>query len=156
NVSRTAEMRLLLQRDREAGNAFSLTDPRLKDRETGPGGSAFARAAKKVVLWVDRQRHEVTFASLVKRQMELRTTANWVLRPRIRKIAGVAQVIVLGGGRKQYQVLVDPRALLDHDVTLHEVEEALRESNVSASGGFLERGDRELPAVVHSRLGPGT
>jgi len=89
-----------------------------------------------------------------KRQMELRTLADWVIRPRLRKIPGVAQVVIMGGGRKQYQVLADPRALLDCGVTLYDVEQALRESNPSASGGFLEQGDGELPLVVKSRLGP--
>src|SRR5262249_4753390 len=73
---------------------------------------------------------------------------------RLRKLPGVAQVVVLGGGRKQYQVLVDPRALLEYGVTLHEVEQAVKESNPSASGGFVIREDRELPVVVQSRLGP--
>ncbi len=40
--------------------------------------------------------------------MDLRTTADWVVRPRLLKMPGVAEVIVMGGDRKQYQVLVDP------------------------------------------------
>ncbi len=95
-------------------------------------------------------------AASVQRPMELRTLADWTLRPLLRKVPGVAQVVVMGGGRKQYQVLVDPRALLKHEVTLQEVEEAVRESNVSASGGFIVREDRELPVVVESRPGPGS
>jgi HME family heavy-metal exporter len=71
--------------------------------------------------------------------MELRTIADWNVRLRLLKIPGVAQVIVMGGDRKQFQVLVDPEALLRMGVTLHEVEQALTESNQNVSGGYLDR-----------------
>lgn len=71
--------------------------------------------------------------------MELRTIADWNVRQRLLKIPGVAQVIVMGGDRKQFQVLVDPEALLRMGVTLQEVELALTESNENASGGYLDR-----------------
>src|SRR5207237_1269090 len=145
---------LILRKGARTPNEFTAIDLRLRTNEP-LSRTAFARAAKTFLFRQAGKREEIAFASFEQKQMELRTSADWVLRPRLRKVPGVAQVLVVGGGRKQYQVLVDPRALLEHDVTLHEVEEAVRESNVSASGGFLERGDRELPTVVLSRLGPG-
>jgi hypothetical protein len=55
--------------------------------------------------------HEVEFSSAASRQMALRTTADWVVRPRILKVTGVAEAFLLGGDKKQYQVLIDPAAL---------------------------------------------
>jgi HME family heavy-metal exporter len=75
--------------------------------------------------------------------MELRTLADWVVRQRLLTISGVAQVITMGGERKQYQVLVDSQKLLTFGVTLHEVEQALRESNQNAVGGYLDLAAQE-------------
>lgn len=77
--------------------------------------------------------------------LKLRTLADWVVRQRLLTIPGVAQVIVMGGERKQFQVLVDPNDLLRFGVTLHEVKEALRESNQNTAGGYLDQqGPNEL------------
>ncbi len=77
--------------------------------------------------------------------MELRTTADWVVRQRLLTIPGVSQVIVMGGDRKQFQILVDPNELLRYGVTLHEVQEALRKSNQNTTGGYLdEQGPQEF------------
>src|SRR5262249_24186801 len=67
---------------------------------------------------------------------------------------GVATVTVMGGIRKQYQVLIDPDAMAPHDVTLEDVEAALRKGNANASGGIAERGGRETTIRVFGRLGP--
>jgi HME family heavy-metal exporter len=76
--------------------------------------------------------------------MELRTLADWSVRQRMLTIPGVSQVIVMGGERKQFQVLVDPNSLLRYGVTLHDVKEALRESNQNTAGGYLdEQGPNE-------------
>jgi CzcA family heavy metal efflux pump len=86
--------------------------------------------------------------------LELRTLADWVVRPRLLKIPGVAQVVVMGGGRKQYQVLLNPNSLLDHGVTIQQVEDALRNNNLNASGGFHVQGDKEQSIRILARLGP--
>lgn len=77
--------------------------------------------------------------------MELRTLADWEVRPRLMTIPGVSQVMVMGGERKQFQVLVDPRRLRTFDVSLGEVKTALAESNRNAAGGYLDQqGPHEL------------
>jgi len=77
--------------------------------------------------------------------MELRTLADWIVRQRLLTIPGVSQVFVMGGERKQFQVLVNPDALLRYGVSMHEVETALAESNANATGGYLdEQGPSEL------------
>ena len=75
--------------------------------------------------------------------IEVRTLADWVVRQRLLTIPGVAQVVTMGGGRKQYQVLVNPESLLTYGVTLHDVEQAVAASNQNATGGYLNRGAHE-------------
>jgi len=76
--------------------------------------------------------------------MEVRTLADWVVRQRLLTIPGVAQVVTMGGGRKQFQVLVDPSLLLKYGISLAEVEAAVQASNSNATGGYLNQGGNEL------------
>ncbi len=69
--------------------------------------------------------------------MELRTLADWIIRPRLLATGGVAQVIVYGGDYKQYQIQANPQRMNFHHVTLSELIVAARESNGNSSGGFL-------------------
>ncbi len=71
--------------------------------------------------------------------MELRTQADWVVRQRLLSIPGVAQVFTMGGGRKQYQVLIDPAALTRYGVTMDQLKKGLQASNENAAGGYLEQ-----------------
>ena len=105
-------------------------------------------------ITVNGKLHEVQFPSAASRQMALRTTADWVVRPRILKVTGVAEAFLLGGDKKQYQVLIDPPALVEYGVSLQEVEEALKQSNINTSGGFAVQGETERPIRVLGRLGP--
>jgi HME family heavy-metal exporter len=76
--------------------------------------------------------------------METRTLADWVIRPRLLSLPGVSQVIVMGGQRRQVQVLVDPDAMARHGVSLDELTAALEGGRTNAPAGFLERSGREL------------
>ena len=76
--------------------------------------------------------------------IEVRTLADWVVRQRLLTIPGVAQVVTMGGGRKQFQVLVDPESLLKYGLTLGEVEAAVQASNSNATGGYLNQGANEM------------
>ena len=77
--------------------------------------------------------------------MALRTMADWTVRQRLLTIPGVSQVFVMGGERKQFQVLVSAEALLRYGVTLDQVSTALEESNQNATGGYLDQqGPNEL------------
>ncbi len=103
---------------------------------------------------IDGKSYETHFYSDSKQQFELRTVADWIIRPRLLKVTGVAEVFMLGGDRKQYQILIDPTALLEYGVTVQDVEQALRESNINTSGGFAVTGETERPIRVLGRLGP--
>jgi HME family heavy-metal exporter len=77
--------------------------------------------------------------------LELRTLGDWVVRQRLLTIPGVSQVFAMGGGRKQFQVLVDPDAMLRFGIALHEVKQAVQNSNQNATGGYLdEQGPNEF------------
>ena len=119
-----------------------------------PAWGAAADGDQRVRAVVAGQSRDLAFPSEAKRSLALRTLADWVVRPRLLKISGVAQVITMGGGRKQYQVLVDPTALHEYGVTLQEVEEALRANNVNHTGGYSVAGGTETPIRVIGRLGP--
>jgi CzcA family heavy metal efflux pump len=69
--------------------------------------------------------------------MELRTLADWTIRPRIKSIGGIANVVVIGGDYKQYQVFANPEKLKYYDVTLGELLEKVRASNMNAPGGVM-------------------
>ncbi len=77
--------------------------------------------------------------------LEVRTLADWVVRQRLLTIPGVSQVFTMGGGRKQYQVLVNPDSLLRYGITLQDVKRAVSESSENATGGYLdEQGPSEF------------
>ena len=85
--------------------------------------------------------------------MEVRTLADWVVRQRLLMIPGVSQVFTMGGDRMQFQVLVDPDALLRYGVTLEEVKTACAESNENATGGYLdEQGPNEFLVRALGRI----
>ncbi|MDE6349188.1 MAG: efflux RND transporter permease subunit, partial [Bacteroides sp.] len=69
--------------------------------------------------------------------LDLRTIADWTIRPRLLSTGGVAQVAVLGGDIKEYQVQLDPERMRHYDVSLNEVMNATREMNLNANGGVL-------------------
>lgn len=77
--------------------------------------------------------------------MELRAIQDWVVAPRLRTVAGVAEVNAADGSEKQYQVIVDPQLLLARGVTLSDVVTALEQNSANVGGGVLEQnGERVL------------
>lgn len=91
--------------------------------------------------------------------MELRTLADWTIRPRVKSIGGIANVVVIGGDYKQYQVLAHPEKLKYYNVSLSELFEKVQEANENAPGGFLNqygnqyiiKGSGRAHAVEHLR-----
>ena len=75
--------------------------------------------------------------------IELRTTADVVIRRRLLAVPGVAQVTVIGGERRQFEVLVEPDRLFDYGLSLTAVEDALRRANRNTSAGFRQAGGQE-------------
>jgi CzcA family heavy metal efflux pump len=83
---------------------------------------------------------EVMFISLTSDTtslMKLRTIADWTIRPRLLATGGVAQVIIMGGEYKQYQILASPQKMNYYNVSLNELLTATKQANGNSSGGFI-------------------
>ncbi|OZA76861.1 efflux RND transporter permease subunit [Polynucleobacter sp. 39-46-10] len=75
--------------------------------------------------------------------MQVREYADWVLRPRLMAIPGVAQVIPIGGQVRQFQVQPNTRRMAELGLSILQLEDALRGYSANTSGGFLESNNRE-------------
>ncbi|WP_305043627.1 efflux RND transporter permease subunit, partial [Geoalkalibacter sp.] len=78
---------------------------------------------------------------------ELRTLHDWVVKPELRKAAGVAEVNSWGGLERQYQVVVAPELLIKYGLTLRDVADALEQNNANVGGGQVTSGGQTL--LVH-------
>jgi len=93
--------------------------------------------------------------ALATQAMQARTLADQVIRKRLLGVPGVSQVIPIGGGVKQVQVVLRPEAMAGLDVSYQQVEEALRTGNGNSSGGFYnESGQEYLLRAVGRAQGP--
>lgn len=108
--------------------------PRNIDPVMGPIGSLMGQI----------QQIAVTSESNDVGPMELRSLAEWVLRPRLMTIPGVAQVISIGGGLKQYQILVSAEKLNRYQLSIDQVDKELAQISQNTTGGFLETEGQEF------------
>lgn len=76
-------------------------------------------------------------------QIDLRTIADWTIRPRLLATGGVSQVVVIGGEFKQYQILASPQKMNYYNVSLNELLKASQEANGNSSGGFMNEYNNE-------------
>jgi cobalt-zinc-cadmium resistance protein CzcA len=82
-----------------------------------------------------------TLASDTMSLTDLKTLQDWVLERRFRQVPGVVDVVSWGGGRKQYEVLLDPAKLKQYDLSFTQVYDALTKSNANAGGSYIPQGD---------------
>lgn len=75
--------------------------------------------------------------------IDLRTIADWTIRPRLLATGGVSQVIVIGGEYKQYQILASPQKMSFYNISLSELLKASEELNGNSSGGFMNEYNNE-------------
>lgn len=68
---------------------------------------------------------------------DLRTLADWTIRPRLLSTGGVAQVAVIGGDIKEYQILLDPARMKHYNITVDEVLPVVENMNQNSTGGIL-------------------
>lgn len=78
---------------------------------------------------------------------DLRTLHDWVIKPQLRKVPGVAEINSWGGKEKQYHVIVSPTSLIKYGLTYDDVATALRDNNANVGGGQVETGGQTL--LVH-------
>ena len=92
---------------------------------------------------------EIQFVALVSPDnsvspMDLRTTADWLVRPRLMTIHGISQVVVMGGELKQYQILVSSDKLQKKMISLEDLKKALANISENTTGGFIDIGEKEF------------
>ncbi len=75
---------------------------------------------------------------------EVRSLADWVVRPRLQSIPGIAEILNMGGGIKQVQVQPDPMRMQAHAVSYEDLETAAKEAAGNSTGGFINSGSTEI------------
>ena len=75
---------------------------------------------------------------------DLRTFQEWIIKRDIQTVSGVAKVISQGGHIRQYQIIINPDRLLEYNLTLDDVIEAVQKNNLNLGAGIIERGAEEL------------
>lgn len=84
---------------------------------------------------------------------ELRTLADWTIRPRLLSTGGVAQVTVIGGDIKEYQILLDPARMKHFGVTTGEVLDVVENLTRNSSGGILNQHGQRIHHPGHALNG---
>jgi CzcA family heavy metal efflux pump len=92
---------------------------------------------------------EIQFIGLLSKDpnfspLDMREFADWVIRPRLMSIPGVSQVVVMGGGVKQYQILVSSERLLTKGISLEGFADAVSQISQNTTGGFINKGGKEF------------
>jgi cobalt-zinc-cadmium resistance protein CzcA len=77
-------------------------------------------------------------------ESEVRALQDWVLRPALRSVSGVADVVSFGGAVREYQVRIDPQALKRYGITMDQVSQALTNNSANVGGGYVRSGDEGL------------
>src|SRR5436190_2205194 len=78
-----------------------------------------------------------------KSNQELRTIQDWIVKLQLRTVPGVADVLSFGGDVKQYQVIVDQEALVNYNIPLNSLFEAVQNNNQNTGANFIEHGDQQ-------------
>ena len=99
----------------------------------GPVTNALGEVYEYTLERADDGKRTLTHEELVER----RTVQDWVVRPLLRSIPGVAEINSTGGYVKEYQTLVDPQKLRYYSLTIEDVYSALKRNNANAGGGIL-------------------
>ena len=99
----------------------------------GPVSTGLGEVYQYTLEHPDDKGRELSVEELTQR----RIVQDWVLRPMLRSIPGIAEINSMGGYEKQYQVLVDPDRLRHYKLPLHDVYQAVARNNANSSGGIL-------------------
>src|SRR5439155_17545120 len=78
-----------------------------------------------------------------KSNQELRTIQDWIIKLQLRTVPGVADVLDFGGDVKQYQVIVDQQALVNYNIPLKSLFDAIQNNNQNTGANFIEHGDEQ-------------
>jgi cobalt-zinc-cadmium resistance protein CzcA len=75
---------------------------------------------------------------------ELKATSDWLVRREIKQVPGIIDVTTFGGSTRQYQAEIDPRKLLQFNLTLAQVVQAVQNANANTGGGYLSLGNQNV------------
>ena len=88
--------------------------------------------------------YEFNLTSDKHNSMELRTYMDWEMARKLKSVPGVIDINTIGGEVKQYQILIDPRRLASHNLTLSTILQKLRIANANVGGGYIMKGNEQL------------
>ncbi|MCZ8156170.1 MAG: efflux RND transporter permease subunit, partial [Leptospira sp.] len=88
--------------------------------------------------------YEFILSSETHSSMELRTYIDWTLSRKLKSVPGVIEVNTLGGTLKQYQILIDPKRLLAHNLTITDILANIKSANFNTGGGYVQKGVEQL------------
>jgi cobalt-zinc-cadmium resistance protein CzcA len=88
--------------------------------------------------------YEFILSSETHSSMELRTYIDWTLSRKLKSVPGVIEVNTLGGTLKQYQILIDPKRLLAHNLTITDILTNIKSANFNTGGGYVQKGVEQL------------
>lgn len=117
--------------------------------QMGPVSTGLGEVFHYVLTYEGYDFSKLPVEERVNKLTELRTIHDWVVKPQLRSIPGVAEVNSWGGYEKQYQVRIDPGRLVKHGLTFDQVTEAVKENNRNVGGGNISVGARML--LVHGQ-----
>lgn len=115
----------------------------------GPVSTGLGEVFHYVLTYEGVDLSKLTEEERTEKLTELRTLHDWIVRPQLRSVGGVAEVNSWGGYEKQYQVRLDPNRLIRHELTFDQVLTALKKNNRNVGGGNITDGARML--LVHGR-----
>lgn len=84
--------------------------------------------------------------------MDLRTIQDWIIRPQLRNIKGVADVNTIGGYTKQFQIAPSPEKMLEYDITFQSIFDAISKNNSNVGAGYIEHSGRQYLLRVPGQL----
>ena len=115
--------------------------------QMGPVSTGLGEVFHYVLTYEGVDFSQVSDEERVNRLTELRTLHDWVVKPQLRSVPGVAEVNSWGGYEKQYQVRLDPDQLIKHSLTFEQVTDAVQKNNDNVGGGTITDGTQML--LVH-------
>ena len=84
---------------------------------------------------------------------DLREIQDWIIKPQLRNVRGVAEINTIGGFAKEYQVAPDPKRMAAYRITLEQLVVALERNNANVGAGFIERNGEQLSIRTPGQLG---
>ena len=112
--------------------------------QMGPVSTGLGEVFHYVLIYEGVDFTRISHEERITRLTELRTLHDWVVKPQLRTVPGVAEVNSWGGYEKQYQVRLDPELLIKHGLTFDQVAVAVEQNNDNVGGGTITDGSQML------------